>query len=77
MNARQMVGWDGRLSCAVTAVPLVPLAKTYRMKWRERFQRTLQLWPYMVPLALVYFAEYVLQVLSIATSSFMLTLIAH
>ena len=24
MNARQMVGWDGRLSCAMTAVPLVP-----------------------------------------------------
>ena len=47
------------------------------MQWRERFQRTLQLWPYMVPLALVYFAEYVLQVLSIATSSYMLILIAH
>ncbi len=35
---------------------------THRMQWRERFQRTLQLWPYMAPLALVYFAEYVLQV---------------
>jgi len=42
--------------------PLAPLATTHRMQWRERFQRTLQLWPYMLPLALVYFAEYVLQV---------------
>ena len=32
------------------------------MHWRERLQRTLELWPYMAPLALVYFAEYVLQV---------------
>ena len=35
---------------------------THRMHWRERLQRTLDLWPYMAPLTLVYFAEYVLQV---------------
>ncbi|CAL5228292.1 g11397 [Coccomyxa viridis] len=41
--------------------PLAPLAMTHRMHWRERLQRTLDLWPYMAPLTLVYFAEYVLQ----------------
>ena len=61
----------------MTAVPLVPLAKTYRMQWRERFQRTLQLWPYMAPLALVYFAEYVLQVHPIAISTLILVIVAY
>ena len=28
---------------------------------RQRFELTLKLWPYMVPLAVVYFAEYALQ----------------
>ncbi|KAK9918138.1 hypothetical protein WJX75_001533 [Coccomyxa subellipsoidea] len=37
------------------------VAATHRMHWRERYQRTLDLWPYMVPLTLVYFAEYVMQ----------------
>jgi hypothetical protein len=32
------------------------------MHWKERYQKTLNLWPYMVPLALVYFAEYAMQV---------------
>ena len=50
------------LTAIVWAGPLAPLATTHRMQWRERFQRTLHLWPYMAPLALVYFAEYVLQV---------------
>ena len=50
------------LTAVVWAGPLAPLATTHRMQWRERLQRTLHLWPYMAPLALVYFAEYVLQV---------------
>ena len=45
-----------------SAGALAPLAATHRMQWRERLQRTLDLWPYMAPLTLVYFAEYVLQV---------------
>ncbi|KAL4429218.1 hypothetical protein ABPG77_010197 [Micractinium sp. CCAP 211/92] len=32
-----------------------------RMGWRERLERTVVLWPYMVPLLLVYFAEYAMQ----------------
>jgi hypothetical protein len=47
--------------CACAGV-LAPQATTHRMHWRERYQRTLALWPYMVPLALVYFAEYAMQV---------------
>ncbi|CAL8471388.1 g10930 [Coccomyxa elongata] len=40
---------------------LAPQATTQRMNWRERYQRTIDLWPYMVPLTLVYFAEYAMQ----------------
>ncbi|PRW51162.1 Batten s disease Cln3 isoform A [Chlorella sorokiniana] len=36
-------------------------SKAGRMTWRERLQRTVALWPYMVPLFLVYFAEYAMQ----------------
>lgn len=32
------------------------------MPWRERCHRTMALWPYMIPLFTVYFAEYTLQV---------------
>lgn len=37
------------------------LAKMYSMPWRERCHRTMALWPYMIPLFTVYFAEYTLQ----------------
>ena len=46
------------------------------MQWRERFQRTLQLWPYMLPLALVYFAEYVLQASAYTALSWTLLILA-
>ncbi|KAL4854287.1 hypothetical protein ACK3TF_004978 [Chlorella vulgaris] len=36
-------------------------SRAARMTWRERVHRTAVLWPYMVPLALVYFAEYAMQ----------------
>ena len=39
----------------------MPLPATQRMRWRERLRRTAALWPYMVPLAAVYFAEYAMQ----------------
>lgn len=31
------------------------------MAWRERLIHTLDLWPYMLPLCTVYFAEYAMQ----------------
>ena len=31
------------------------------MGWSERLRHTLHLWPYMVPLISVYFAEYAMQ----------------
>jgi len=36
-------------------------SKAHRMTPKERFTRTLALWPYTVPLFLVYFAEYAMQ----------------
>ncbi len=36
-------------------------SKACRMTWRERLERTAALWPYMVPLMVVYFAEYAMQ----------------
>ncbi|PSC75581.1 battenin [Micractinium conductrix] len=36
-------------------------SRAARMTWRERLQRTVVLWPYTVPLFLVYFAEYAMQ----------------
>ncbi len=60
---RQEVQWQFFEDLNACAGPLAPLAMTHRMHWRERLQRTLDLWPYMAPLTLVYFAEYVLQVL--------------
>ena len=35
---------------------------TLKMAFQERWQRTLSLWPYIVPLVVVYFAEYSMQV---------------
>lgn len=35
---------------------------TKQMPFQERWQRTLSLWPYIVPLIVVYFAEYSMQV---------------
>lgn len=35
---------------------------TARMGFAERWQHTLQLWPYIIPLIVVYFAEYSMQV---------------
>lgn len=54
--------YQNRQLLSVHAGALAPQAATHRMHWRERYQRTLDLWPYMVPLTLVYFAEYVMQV---------------
>ena len=31
------------------------------MAWAERLFQTLELWPYMLPLVAVYFAEYAMQ----------------
>ena len=31
------------------------------MAWKERLMHTLHLWPYMLPLCVVYFAEYAMQ----------------
>lgn len=31
------------------------------MTWKERLMHTLDLWPYMLPLCTVYFAEYAMQ----------------
>ena len=36
--------------------------RSMQMELKERLQRTLTLWPYIVPLVLVYFAEYSMQV---------------
>lgn len=36
-------------------------SKAARMTWRERAARTAALWPYTVPLVVVYFAEYAMQ----------------
>ena len=36
--------------------------KFMHMGFRERWRRTVTLWPYIVPLVLVYFAEYSMQV---------------
>lgn len=41
---------------------IMKLTRTKQMSARERWQRTLVLWPYIVPLTLVYFAEYSMQV---------------
>ena len=38
-----------------------PLPATETMSSRERFRRTLLLWPYLVPLFLVYWSEYAIQ----------------
>ena len=35
--------------------------KAEDMAWRERLIHTLDLWPYMLPLCTVYFAEYAMQ----------------
>ncbi|KAL3159139.1 hypothetical protein ABBQ32_011133 [Trebouxia sp. C0010 RCD-2024] len=35
--------------------------KAEDMAWKERLMHTLHLWPYMVPLCVVYFAEYAMQ----------------
>ena len=40
---------------------VAPLPATQRMSWRERCSATAALWPYMVPLTAVYFAEYAMQ----------------
>ena len=37
------------------------VSKAGRMGWQERLDRTAALWPYMVPLMVVYFAEYAMQ----------------
>ena len=59
-------GWeqDGKAAAAAAelwhveegAMPKGSQARQ-RMSWRERLQRTAALWPYMVPLCTVYFAE--------------------
>ena len=41
--------------------PLGALPATERMSARERFRRTLLLWPYLFPLFLVYWSEYAIQ----------------
>lgn len=51
----------GSTSCCPGTGTLAPLPATQRMRWRERLQRTAALWPYMVPLVAVYFAEYAMQ----------------
>jgi len=38
------------------------ISRTQDMGLEERWQRTLALWPYVVPLITVYFAEYSMQV---------------
>ena len=38
------------------------MTSTKQMPFQERWQRTLSLWPYIVPLIVVYFAEYSMQV---------------
>ena len=38
------------------------MTHTLQMGFQERWQRTLSLWPYVVPLIAVYFAEYSMQV---------------
>ena len=43
---------------------LVKLSRTKHMSWRERLRRTCALWPYMVPLTVVFFSEYSMQVTS-------------
>ncbi len=37
-------------------------ASSKQMTSKERLQHTLNLWPYMVPLTIVYFSEYAMQV---------------
>lgn len=53
-------------------VDVLKVTRTKHMGLQERWQRTLALWPYIVPLSLVYFAEYSMQVhhIFITTSKF-------
>ena len=59
-----LVAWDGpecRQSDGIFCGGFARLSRTYHMGWRQRLRRTVLLWPYMVPLTLVYFAEYAMQ----------------
>ena len=64
-------GQGSRLSCCAEDVtvnaeaddqPIQKANRTQQMTLRERWSRTYALWPYMIPLVLVYFAEYSMQV---------------
>ncbi|KAL3151769.1 hypothetical protein ABBQ38_012743 [Trebouxia sp. C0009 RCD-2024] len=51
----------GRLSNDDVALDASGQQRAEDMAWKERLLHTLQLWPYMVPLCAVYFAEYAMQ----------------
>ena len=46
---------------SISDAPLEAVPATEKMGARERFRRTLSLWPYLVPLFLVYWSEYAIE----------------
>ena len=51
--------------------------RTQQMTLRERWSRTYALWPYMIPLILVYFAEYSMQVMQSSMPSQLTALFSY
>jgi hypothetical protein len=58
---------------AADGSPELKASRMHSMTWRQRAEHTLALWPFTVPLVVVYFAEYVMQVRHNASGTLRIT----